>query len=101
MRRNWFAVLIAAIMTSALLVGGCSREDMVTKEAALEIARKAFVADQGDRIREFKMSDSAVDSDDGYWRFFAQGTGEYARPGYHATIEVDKKTGQATVIMGE
>ena len=101
MRRNWFVALIAAILTSALLDGGCSREDMVTKEAALEIARKSFADSHGDEIREFKISDSALDSDDGYWRFFAQGTGEYARPGYHATIEVDRNTGQATVIMGE
>jgi hypothetical protein len=98
MRRNWLVVLIAAIMTSALLGGGCSREDMVTKEAALEIARKAFAADQ-DQIREFEMSE--FDSDDEYWQFSAEGTGEYARPGYHAFIQVDKETGQATVMMGE
>jgi hypothetical protein len=96
MRRNW---LIAVILTTALL--SCSPADEVTKEAALEIARKAFVADLGDQILEFKITESAVASDDGYWRFFAQGTGEYARPGYHASIDVDKKTGQATVIPGE
>ena len=99
MRRLWFAALIAGILTSTL--PSCSAEDeQVTKEAALETARNAFATEHDD-IREFKLSDSALDSDDGYWRFFAEGTGEYARPGYHATIEVDKKTGQATIIMGE
>jgi hypothetical protein len=99
MRRNRFVVLIAGILTSALL--SCSPADeQVTKEAALEIARKAFAAEH-EQIREFKVSDSAPGSDDRYWQFFAEGTGDYARPGYHATIEVDKKTGQATIIMGE
>jgi hypothetical protein len=95
MRRNW---LIAGILTTALV--SCSPADeQVTEEAALEIARKAFVADLGDQIREFEISE--FDSDDRYWQFSAEGTGEYARPGFHAFIQVDKKTGQATVIPGE
>ena len=97
MRRNCFVALIVGILASTAL--SCSAEDdQVTKEAALEIARKAFDAED---ILEFDISESALDSDDRNWRFFAQGTGEYARPGYHASIDVDKKTGQATVIPGE
>jgi hypothetical protein len=100
MRRSWFVALIAAILASTLLsCSAADAEDMVTKEAALDIARNAFVASLGDQIREFEMSE--FDSDDRYWRFSAEGTGEYARPGFHAFIEVDKKTGQATVIPGE
>jgi hypothetical protein len=95
MRRNWFVVLIAGLLTCTLLA--CS-EGEVTKEAALEIARKAFAADN-DQIREFEIWES--DSSDEYWQFSAKGTGEYARPGYHGFVQVDKKTGQATTIMGE
>jgi hypothetical protein len=97
MRRSWFVALIAATLAFSLL-GGCSREDMVTKEAALEIARKAFAANY-DQIQEFEMSE--FDSSDEYWQFSGEGTGEYARPGYHGYIQVDKKTGQVTVIMGD
>jgi hypothetical protein len=95
MRRNWFAALIAGLLTCTLLA--CS-EDEVTKEAASEIARKAFAADN-EQIREFEMSE--FDSNDEYWQFSARGTGEYAQPGYHGFIQVDKKTGQVTIIMGE
>jgi hypothetical protein len=107
MRRNWFLTLIAGLLASTVLSCSPANEDsreqkgMITKESALEIAREAFVASHGDQIREFKISESAQDFDDGYWEFFAEGTGEYARPGFHAIIEVGKKTGQATVIRGE
>jgi hypothetical protein len=95
MRRNGFVALIAWLLTCTL--PACS-EGEVTKEAALEIARKAFAADH-EQIREFEISE--FDSSDEYWQFSAEGTGEYARPGYHGFVQVDKKTGQATIVMGE
>jgi RHS repeat-associated protein len=35
------------------------------------------------------------------WRFFVEGVGEFARPGNHATVTVEKKSGEVTVSMGE
>jgi hypothetical protein len=86
----------------ACLAGGDTEPVPVkSTDEAVQIARKAFLDATGGKVLKFKVSDSAVKPQDGQWRFFVQGVDEFARPGYHATVIVDKKTGKATVSMGE
>ena len=107
MRSTWFLTLITAFLVISILscsVGTVENGEpgsTITKEVAMDSARKAFAASNGSQIPEFKVSDSSLKPDDKYWYFFAEGTGQYARPGFHATIKVDKKTGQATLMAGE
>jgi hypothetical protein len=88
---------LAGVIHCALL---SNEKKMISKEQAIEIAKKKFsqldygpldryritVTDQFSKIR---------------WTVLFEGVGEYARPGFHVIIEVDKKTGTLTVLPGE
>jgi hypothetical protein len=105
MQRRWLLVCMGGLGASAMCAcfAGGDPEPMAVKsrDEAVQIARKAFIDATGGKVAKFKVSDSAVKPPDGQWRFFVEGVDEFARPGYHATVTVDKKTGKATVTMGE
>ena len=105
MQRRWLLVCMGALgaVTMCACFAGEDAEPVAVKsrDEAVQIARKAFIDATGGKVAKFKVSDSAVKPAGGQWRFFVEGVDEFARPGYHATVTVDKKTGKATVTMGE
>jgi hypothetical protein len=75
------------------------KETVVSSSQARQIAIEAFRRETANKIRSYSVK-MTTDSDE-YWEFFIQGTGKYARPGYHWIVKVKKVGGVPEVISGE
>ena len=75
-------------------------KNMVTEQQAVEIAKEKFLQLGYGSVEHYniKVTD---EFDKTKWSVIFQGIGEYARPGYHAIIDVDKETGKTTYMPGE
>jgi len=98
-----FAVaLFATSFAHSALGGGESRKDEpLSQKDAREVATKAFLEATKGSIPKYsvKSIDDAGDKD--AWRFRFQGSEQYARPGAHAIVKVDKRTAKTEVLLGE
>ena len=70
-----------------------------TAERAHALAEEAFLKYTERKITAYSIKDV---SDGGTeWEFFVQGTKQFARPGYHWLVKVDRESGAASVEAGE
>jgi hypothetical protein len=97
------AVLLALCGLSACVQadseGSAASSGVVGKESARALAEQAFLEATAHRVPRYAMELSGGDERD--WLFMARGTGEYARPGFHWLVRVNKQTGVTQVIPGE
>jgi hypothetical protein len=66
---------------------------------AEKMAEKAFLDETKHGIAKYSIQPLKHTSE--RWRFVVKGSGEFARPGYHWLVEIDKITGKSTVTSGE
>jgi len=96
--------LILSLMAVGILA--CAGDDsesstLMTKGEARKVAEEAFKKEWGKVIGKYKIRDSESTKDDASWRFFFEGTEEFARPGYHVIVKVNRQTGQVEFVGGE
>jgi hypothetical protein len=76
-----------------------SVESAMQESTASMIAEKAFLDKTKHEITHYSIQ--PLRHTDAEWRFLFQGTEEFARPGYHWLVTVDKTTGKTSVQSGE
>jgi hypothetical protein len=92
---------IALPIHVSLAGGDPSDGKRMSRKEAQAIATEAFLA--ANKLTMPKYSVKAVDDpeDKKTWRFLFQGSEEYARPGNHVLVKVDKETKKVEVVPGE
>lgn len=76
-----------------------SKAAPVSSQTIQKQAEQAFKTHTENRISKYSVS---TPTDEGkYWSVFVRGTGEFARPGYHWLVKIDKNSGRTQVIQGE
>jgi hypothetical protein len=97
---NSVAAVMFALMMSCAAVGSSPGDAPVTSEAkARQIATAEFEKTTRSKIK--KASIEKFEETKDQWTFRFVGKEEFARPGYHWHVTVDKKTGKAETISGE
>ena len=88
-----------------LLSAACSAQTDASKSAGMNVqavqkqAEHAFKVHTNNQVGKYTLS---TPKDEGrYWSVFVKGTDEFARPGYHWIVKIDKATGHAQVTPGE
>jgi hypothetical protein len=71
----------------------------VDRKAAELIAVQSFKRETKGQIEKYRVK--ALPRSGSEWQFEIEGLAEFARPGYHWLVRVDRKTGHATVVGGE
>ena len=102
--------LMRALCLTSLLISffGCQssrqvnpgKEPNVTRARALQIAKQEFSKLYPGPLREYQISISD-DPDENAWYVLFTGTGDYAVPGGHTPILVDKVGGRVQVLEGK
>jgi hypothetical protein len=84
-------------------VAGTERQPMkeISREDARVIAEQAFKKSDSAFTKNYTVEEVDDRAEESTWSFFFRGAGDYARPGYHATVKVDKKNGKVEIIGGE
>ena len=98
------AVLALAVATQVCDAGGDPHPTVqMTQDQALVIAERAFRKSGLPFVKRYTVKPTAADPEDGKvsWGFFFRGSDEYLRPGFFATVIVDKATGKVKIIPGE
>ena len=95
------ALFTFAVAQSALGGGGPRKGDQLSQSEAQELATKAFLEATNASIPKYSVKAVDDPSDKSTWRFRFQGSGQYARPGAHAIVRVDKSTAKVEVLLGE
>lgn len=97
---NSVAVIIFSLLVSCSAAG--SNPDVFTVKSetqARRIATKEF--EKFTRAKIKKVSVEKFEETTEQWTFRFVGKDEFARPGFHWHVTVDKKTGKAETISGE
>jgi hypothetical protein len=71
----------------------------VSEQKAQKLAERAFLEETKHQILTYSVE--RLQETPSLWRFLVQGTGNFARPGYHWFVEITKETGAARVVSGE
>jgi hypothetical protein len=64
-----------------------------------EIARQAFLAHTESTVKSYDIK--LLEKNERQIKFFIMGTGEFARPGFHWWVTVDRISGQTEIVNGE
>lgn len=75
-------------------------KQMISKQQAVKIAKTLFRELDYGPIEKYKFT-ITDENNKNKWSIYFEGQGEYARPGNHGIIDVDKKTGNTTHLPGE
>ena len=92
--------LICLLLLIESCRAGSTNDVPVTNEhAAAAEAEAAFLATTGHTVTEYSIR--ARQHTSSQWYFQIEGTGKFARPGYHWTVSVDRETGKTKVLSGQ
>lgn len=97
---------IPLLTCTFLVVMGCvagnnsnGSNNPMAQEQAQKIAEKSFREYTKGKITKYSVTMTKENSNT--WEFFFQGREEFARPGFHWTAKIDKKTGKVEIQSGE
>jgi hypothetical protein len=95
-----FSILILSVLSSA-----CPAQTDASKQAGVNVqsvqkqAEHAFKVHTQNRIGKYTLS---TPKDEGqHWSVFVKGAAEFARPGNHWIVKIDKGSGRTEVVPGE
>jgi hypothetical protein len=99
-------MLLTALMTmlfahSAAGGGEPPKADQISQKDARVLATTAFVEATKGSIPKYSVRSVDDPQDKSIWRFRFEGSEQYARPGFHAIVKIDKRTKKAEVLLGE
>jgi hypothetical protein len=102
--RDTFRTLLACLLLtlscwSVFGLRAQSVESASQESLASKIAEKAFLDRTKHKITYYSIK--PLRHTEAEWHFLVQGTEEFARPGYHWFVTVDKTTGKTSVESGE
>jgi hypothetical protein len=92
-------LLLTASCWSVFSLRAQSVDSAAQESVASKIAEKAFLDQTKHEITHYSIR--PLRHTGAEWHFLVQGTEEFARPGYHWFVTVDKTTGKASVVSGE
>lgn len=101
-RKLWFILalcMMAVFSPKSLFAEGTSSQVAVTEVTAKKSAEQAFLQITNHEVTKYSIR--PLQHTDARWRFLVEGTKEFARPGYHWIVEVDKASGATSVQSGE
>jgi hypothetical protein len=73
----------------------------ISESNAKVLAEKIFLKRYKNTIKTYELAVSGESDDKASWYFGFKGTGQYERPGYHAVVEINKKTRKALIFQGK
>ncbi len=74
-------------------------QTIYNEKEARKIAEDYFLIKTDRKIDKYSVTPEKQEND--YWIFFFQGKEEFARPGYHWIVKVNKFTGKPEILEGE
>lgn len=95
------AMAIALPIDAAMGGGDPSDGKRFSRKEAQAVATEAFLAEHKLTIPKYSVRVVDDPEDKKTWRFLFQGSEEYARPGNHVLVKVDKQTKKVDVVPGE
>jgi hypothetical protein len=95
-----FLILILCLVSLACSAQtDVSKAPRVSAQTIQKQAEQAFKAHTENRVGKYSLS---TPKDEGqHWSVLVKGTDEFARPGYHWIVKIDKSSGRTQVIPGE
>jgi hypothetical protein len=103
--RHNFLVTMLTILGLICSCAAIAEPDKQNHSATLSVDRAAEIASKAfkktTRVDIKKVSVTIGEEAEEYWVFLFMGKEDYARPGFHWLVKVNKATGKADVIPGE
>ena len=92
--------IILLMAATVILLVAAYNQTVISKQKARKLAEQEMVKQKMGPLKNYAVSISA-DTARNLWLVSFTGIGRFARPGYHALVRVNKKTGEVQFDHGE